>query len=49
MITYNHVPHLKKTPRANLSFQENKEFPMDGQLTDVAGVHGDDSERVHTP
>lgn len=49
MITYNHMPHREKTPRANLSFQENKEFPMDSQLTDVAGAHSDDSKCVHTP
>ena len=49
MITYKHLPRHNKTPGANLGFQENEEFPKDSQLTDVAGVRGDDSERVPAP
>lgn len=37
------------TPGANLGFQENEEFLKDSQLTDVVGVHGDNSECVHIP
>lgn len=48
MITYKHLPHHNKTPRANPGFQENGKFPKDSQLN-VAGVHGDDSECVHVP
>lgn len=48
MITYKHLPHHKKTLGANLGFQENDEFPMDCQLTDVVGVCSDNSEHAHT-